>query len=68
MERTLQQKLEELEQASIRISQLEKTLAEREEQNIAVRGNSRQQTAASLTPPLPIAEISQLAKMAKRFK
>ena len=68
MERTLQQTSEELKKARTRISQLEKSLAEREKQDIAARGNSGQQTQPSLAPPLPIAEISQLAKMAKRFR
>ena len=67
MERMLQQTLEELGQAKARISQLEKTLAQRAELD-AARGGSGQQTPASLTPPLPIAEISQIAEMAKRFK
>jgi len=68
MERMLRQTLEELGQAKARISQLEKTLAERAELDAAACGSSGQQTPASLTPPLPIAEISQIAKMAKRFK
>jgi hypothetical protein len=68
MERTLQQTSEELKQAKTRIGQLEKSLAEREKQDTAARGNPGQQTQPSLSHLLPIAEISQLAKMAKRFR
>ena len=68
MERMIQHTLEELEQAKARISQLEKTLSEREERHIAAGESSEQQTPAPVAPPLPIAEISQLAEMAKRLR
>jgi hypothetical protein len=68
IERMLEHTLEELEQAKVRISQLEKTLAEREERHIYAGESSGQQTPAYLEPPLPIAEISQLAEMAKRLR
>jgi hypothetical protein len=61
VERVLQQTLQELEQAKARINQLEKELAE---QDIAADGSFEQ----PMTPPLPIAEISKLAEMAKRLR
>jgi hypothetical protein len=68
MGRILQQTLDELEQVKTRLNQLEKAMAERGEQDIAACGSSGQQTPVSMMPPLPIAEISQLAEMAKRLR
>jgi phosphotransacetylase len=67
MERILQQTTEELEQVKARLSQLEKALAKRGEIDVAVCGNV-QSGSESSTPPLPIAEMKQLADMAKRFR
>jgi hypothetical protein len=68
MERMLQQTLEEIEQAKARISRVENALAEPEERYMTAGESSGQQASVFLTSPLPIAEISQLAEMAKRFK
>ena len=68
MERMLEHTLGELEQVKTRLSQLEKTMAERGERDITACGGSEQLPPTPLTHPLPIAEISQLAEMAKRLK
>ena len=68
MERMLEHTLGELEQVKTRLSQLEKTMAERGERDITAFGGSEQLPPTPLTHPLPIAEISQLAEMAKRLK
>jgi hypothetical protein len=68
MERMLQQALEELEQVKARLSRLEKSVAHRSEPGGVACDGAEQSSPEPLTPPLPIAEISQLAEMAKRFK
>jgi hypothetical protein len=61
MDRILQQTVEELEEVKSRLSQLEKSLAERGE---IAEGSDSGPTA----PPLPIGELKQLSEMAKRFR
>ncbi len=70
IEKMLEHALEELEQVKSRLSQLEKAMAEQGEGNITACVSSEQLPPVPLAsmPPLPIAEISQLAAMAKRFK
>jgi hypothetical protein len=68
MERMLQQKLEELEQVKARLSRLEKSVAQRSEPVGVACDGAEQSSPEPLTPPLPIAEIKQIAEMAKRFK
>ena len=70
MERLLKQALEELEQVKARLRHIERETtihspdAERKEKVI----NTHYSEGTSSMPPLPIAEIKQLAEMAKRFK
>jgi hypothetical protein len=68
VERMLQQTLEELEQVKARLSRLEKSAARRNEPAGVAGDDIEQSNPEPLTPPLPIAEISQIAEMAKRFR
>jgi hypothetical protein len=68
MERMLRQTLGELEQVKARLSQLEKSAAQRSEPGVVACDGTEQSSPEPLTPPLPIAEISQIAEMAKRFR
>jgi hypothetical protein len=68
VERMLQQTLEELEQVKARLSRLEKSVTQRSEPDGVACDEAEQSSPEHLTPPLPIAEISQIAEMAKRFK
>jgi hypothetical protein len=70
MERLLKQALEELEQVKARLSCIEGETAihnpNAEKTKKAL--NTHYSEGASSMPPLPIAEIKQLAEMAKRFR
>jgi hypothetical protein len=68
MERMLQQTLEELEQVKARLSRLENSVAQRSEPDGIACDDAEQSSPEPLTPPLPIAEIKQIAEMAKRFR
>ncbi len=65
MEIMLLQTSQALEHVKIRLDQLEKTVSKHGDDNPVF--NPEHQIQSS-TPPLPIAEIKQLAEMAKRFK
>jgi len=70
LERKLKQALEELEQARTRVNQLEQEIASQNTDRVFTEKTQIPQQAetTSAAPPLPIAEIKQLAEMAKRFK
>jgi hypothetical protein len=64
----LQKTLEELAQVKARLSRVEQELTVRNEsQKIASEG-AEHAGAVPSAPPLPIAELKQLAEMAKRFR
>ena len=64
MEKTIQQANRDIEQLRERLSRLEEAFAKRNAalEEIKVSGT------IPATPPLPIAELKELAAMAKRFK
>ena len=67
LERHLKQALEELEQAKTRVNQLEQEIALQNTDGEKKQISQHAETIPAV-PPLPIAEIKQLAEMAKRFK
>ena len=67
LERKLKKALEELEQARNRVNQLEREIALQNTDGEKTQ-ISQQAEIAPAVPPLQIAEIKQLAEMAKRFK
>jgi hypothetical protein len=70
MERLLKHTLEELEQVKARLNQLEKATAIQSPDAAGTGKTVNTQRTEATTPmtPLPIAEIKQLAEMAKRFR
>jgi hypothetical protein len=70
LERQLKHALEELEQVKTRVSQLEEEIAFQNPEGIFTEKTQIPQQAETTpaAPPLPIAEIKQLAEMAKRFR
>ncbi|MCJ7729326.1 MAG: hypothetical protein MUO27_05570 [Sedimentisphaerales bacterium] len=76
MEKMLQQTADELKQVKTRLSRLEEALAGCSDLEVAACGEPRQaacddakqSSPGPSTPPLPIAELKQLAEMAKRFR
>lgn len=71
MEKIIHLTVEELEQVKSRLSRLEEAMGLGDSLNSignAARKNVMQPNPKHITPPLPIAEIKQLAEMAKRFR
>jgi hypothetical protein len=70
LERQLKHALEELEQVKTRVSRLEQEVAVQSPAGVFTEKTQIPQQAgnAAAMPPLPIAEIRQLAEMAKRFR
>jgi hypothetical protein len=71
MEKIIHLTVEELEQVKNRLSRLEEAMGLGDDPNgigNAARKNVVQPNPTHSTPPLPIAEIKQLAEMAKRFR
>jgi hypothetical protein len=76
MEKIFQQTADELKQVKTRLSRLEEALAGCSDLEVAACGEPRQAACDDAkqsgpepsTPPLPIAELKQLAEMAKRFR
>lgn len=68
MQEIIQQTTRECEDLRNRIGQLEEALARRNQQAGVVRGTGNAQDRSQPTLSLPIAEMKQLAEMAKRFK
>ena len=67
LERQLKQALEELEQVRTRVNQLEQEIAFQNTDGEKTQISQQAETIPAV-PPLPIAEIKQLAEMAKRFR
>lgn len=70
MDRLLRHTLEELDTVKARLTLLEKEMANREpvSKNMEITKDFQQQEIEMAAPPLPIAEIKQLAEMAKKFR
>ncbi|MGA2092416.1 MAG: hypothetical protein ABSH16_03275 [Sedimentisphaerales bacterium] len=70
MERLLKHTLGELEKVKARLNQLEKATAIQspDAAGTVKAVNTQHSEATTPMPPLPIAEIKQLAEMAKRFR
>jgi PAS domain S-box-containing protein len=68
LQKTIQRTTEELEQLKVRLGRLEETLAHRAQPSTVAYKPDEQLAPAQSTPPLPIAELKQLAEMAKRFR
>jgi hypothetical protein len=76
MEKMIQHTAEELEQVKARLSRLEEALARRSNAEVAACGEPRRAACEDAEqsgpepslPPLPVAELRQLAEMAKRLK
>jgi hypothetical protein len=70
MERLLKHALEELERVRARLSPIERETAIQSSVKARTEKvvNAQQDETSSPVPPLPIAEIKQLAEMAKRFR
>ena len=70
LERQLKHVLDELEQVKTRVNQLEKEIAVQSHDGVFTGKTQIPQKAETspAAPPLPIAEIKQLAEMAKRFR
>ncbi|MBN2020133.1 MAG: hypothetical protein JW749_07910 [Sedimentisphaerales bacterium] len=68
MGKTIQQAASEIEQLKERISRLEEMLTKRNAPATRVNEEIADSAPMPTTPPLPIAELKELAAMAKRFK
>jgi hypothetical protein len=70
LERQLKNTLEELEQIKGRLNRLEDEIAVQSPGGVFTEKTQISQQAETITtaPPLPIAEIKQLAEMANRFR
>jgi len=68
MEKMIQQTREELEEVRSRLNRLEEAIAGRKDPNIAVCESTERPIPKSSAPPLLIAELKQLAEIAKRLR
>jgi len=68
MEKIIHLTVEELEQVKNRLSRLEKAMGLNIEPDVTLCEGVQRQGQKHSTPPLPIAEIKQLAEMAKHFR
>jgi PAS domain S-box-containing protein len=68
LQKAIQQTTEELEQLKARLGRLEEAIAHRAQAGTVAYKSDDQPDAAQQPLPLPIAELRQLAEMAKRFR